>query len=73
MKTILIILALSLSLITCKTYYDLDEHKGAIVKYKYVDTEKGWIEVGIQEGRKSYLIYVPIDCDSLFKVNDTIK
>lgn len=72
MKKILIFFICFL-ITSCDTYFDLSKHQGAIVKYKNVDTLSGWIEIGLKEKRQSYLIYLPLEADSLFHLNDTIK
>ena len=71
MKKLFIFLFLVVT--SCETIYDLEEHKGTIIKYKYVDIKGGWVELGMKEGKKKYLIYLPLEYDSLYQVGDTLK
>lgn len=73
MKKIFILIILCLSITKCKSYYDLSKHPDAIIKYKNVDSSANWIELGIKENRKAYIIYVSLEADSIYNVNDTLK
>lgn len=72
MKKILILIVLCLFITRCETYDDLSKYNGAIIKYKAIDKQAAWVELGIKQGHQSHLIYVPLEYSTL-NVNDTIK
>ena len=71
-KLVLIFTFLLLFAISCITINNQPRYNGAVIKYKFVDTTGQWLELGLKDKNRKFLMYLPMEYDSVLSLNDTL-